>query len=213
VLAEFAPRSCFRIPSSLAGGEFEVDLTFRSIEDFEPEHVIERLAFLDPLRKSDSPEAAETIARHLDRVLHAPEFQALESAWRSLWYLVSQTETSDQLQIRLLDVTKGELLKDFQRSVEFDQSLLFKAVYEKPYGEFGAAPFGMLIGNFAFSPSPQDVEILAQLGNIASTCHAPFIAGAAPEMLGLESFQQLADLRDVARIAESSEYMKWRAFR
>jgi len=146
VLAELSPRTCFKISSSLTGGELDVDLTFRAIEDFQPENVIDQLALLDPLRRSNSPEAAEEIARHLDRVLHAPEFQALESAWRSLWYLVSRTEISSRSQIKLLDVTKNELLNDLQRAPDFDQSRLFKAVYEEPYGTFGAdaEPFGLL---------------------------------------------------------------------
>ncbi len=175
--------------------------------------MIEQLAPLNPLRKSDSPEAAGTIALHLDRVLHAPEFQDVESAWRSLWYLVSRTETSSQLQIKLLDVTKRELLKDFQRAPDLDQSRLFKAVYEEPYGEFGADPFGILVGDFAFGPSAEDLEILSQLGHLASACHAPFLAGAAPQMLGLESFKHLADLGDAARVFDSPEYVRWRSFR
>jgi len=213
VLAELAPRACFKIPSSLTGGELYVDLTFRSMEDFEPEHVLKQLAPLDLLRKSGSPEASDGIARHLDSVLHAREFQALESAWRTVSYLVSQTESSSQLEIKLLDVTKSELLKDLQRSPELEQSGLFKLVYKMPYSRFGADPFGILVGDFAFGHSANDVEVLSRLAALASECHAPFVADAAPQMFGIESFRQLADSRDPARVFESVEYMQWRAFR
>jgi type VI secretion system protein ImpC len=175
--------------------------------------VIEQLAPLDALRRSDSPEALQTIARHLDMVLHAPEFQALESAWRSLWYLVSRTETSESLQIRVLDVTKRELLRDCERAGEFDQSRLFKLLYDQPYGQFYGDPFGLLLGDFSFGPSGEDMQLLEQLGCIAGACHAPFIAGAAPSLLGLESFRSLSEIRDLARVAESTDFERWKAFR
>jgi type VI secretion system protein ImpC len=212
-LAELKPRASFKIPSSLSGGEMTVDFTLRALADFEPEHLIDQLAPLDPLRTSDSPEAIQTIARHLDRVLHAPEFQALESAWRSLWYLVSRTETSASLQIRLLDVTKQELLRDLKRAPEIDQSRLFKLLYEEPYGQFYGDPFGLLVGDFDFGPSGEDMEVLERLGQIAATCHAPFIAGAAPSMFGLESLQSLPAMRDPARVSASTEFARWKAFR
>lgn len=213
ILAELNPRVFFKIPSALTDGEMTVDLRFRALGDFEPERVIEQLAPLDPLRRSDSPEALGTIARHLDRVLHAPEFQALESAWRSLWYLVSRTETSASLQIRVLDVTKGELLRDCQRAPEFDQSSLFKRLYEEPYGVFGGHPFGLLVGDFFFGSSGEDMQLLEQLGCIASACHAPFIAGAAASMLALESFRSISGIREFAGVAQSTEFARWRAFR
>jgi type VI secretion system protein ImpC len=213
LLAELNPRASFKIPSSLTEGEMTVDLVFRSLADFEPEHVIEQLAPLDPLRKSGSPEDLQTIARHLDRVLHAPEFQALESAWRSLWYLVFRTETSASMRIRVLDVTKRELLRDFQRAPEFDQSRLFKLLYDEPYDQFYGDPFGLLVGDFAFGPSGEDMELLERFGCIAAACHAPFIAGAAPSMLGLESFRSLSAMRDPAGVSESPEFARWKAFR
>jgi type VI secretion system protein ImpC len=213
VLAELKPRAYFKIPSLLTAGEMTVDVAFRALADFEPERVIEQLAHLDPLRRSASPEALQTIARHLDCVLHAPEFQALEEAWRSLWYLVSRTETSVSLQIRVLDVTKHELLRDFQRAPDFDQSRLFKLLYHEPYGQFYGHPFGLLVGDFSFGPSGEDMELLERLGHIAAACHAPFIAGAAPSMFGLESFRSLPTMRDFTRVSESTEFARWRAFR
>jgi type VI secretion system ImpB/VipA family protein len=207
VLAELSPRAHFKI-STLNGGELDVDLTFRAIEDFEPDSVIHRLEPLAHLRNSQAPEAAETLRRYLDRVLHAPEFQVLEAAWRSLWYLVSRTETSSQLQIKLLDISKRDLLRDFQRAPEFYQTRLFKAVYEEPYGAIGTHPFGLLLGNFAFNASAEDVELLVGLSHTASMCHAPFIAGAAPEIFGIENFHQIHALRDISRVFDSAKHTR-----
>ncbi len=212
VMAELKPRASFKVTSA-AGVETDIDLTFRSIGDFEPENVIARLPELDALRKSGEPGALLALARQLDRILHAPEFQALEAAWRGLWYLISQTETSSQLIIKLLDVTRRELLKDLQRALEFDQSGLFKLIYEQPYGEFGAAPFGLLVGNFDFGQSPEDVELLEEISHIAASVLAPFIAGVAPNMFGIESFQHLAIPRDLSKIFDTTSYARWKSFR
>ena len=213
VMAELQPRARFQIPSSLAGGEMTVELNFRALADFEPESVIGQIAALDGLRKSGSPEELQVLARHLDRVLHAPEFQALESSWRSLWQLIWRSETGISLQIKLLDVSRHELLRDFQRAPEFDQSRLFKLLYEEPYGQRDQNPFGLLVGDFAFGPSAEDTELLGYLGRIAHACHAPFIAAAAPSMFGLESFRSLPAVRDPARVLEAPEFAPWRAFR
>jgi len=213
VLAELQPRVCFKIPSSLTGDEMTVDITFRAFADFDPERIIEQLPLLHSLRQSDSPEAIQTLGRHLDRVLHAPQFQAIEAAWRSLWFLLVNTETSASLQIRLLDVQKSEILRDFQRAVEFDQSQLFKKLYEGPYGRFGDDPFGLLLGNFEFGLSTEDMELLEGLGRIAAACHAPFIAGASPSMFGLENLTYLSTMRDPGHTFSSPEFARWWAFR
>jgi type VI secretion system protein ImpB len=126
VMANLATRARFGVPSSLAGSDLQVDLTFACIEDFEPEKLTDRMVPLRELRQCASLEASEVLHRHIDCVLHAPEFQALESAWRGLWYLASRAETSPSLQIKVLDVSKRELVRDFQRSAEFDQSELFR---------------------------------------------------------------------------------------
>jgi type VI secretion system protein ImpC len=212
VMAELKPRAAFKIASA-TGPDLDIDLTFRSIEDFEPESVISRTPALDALRKSAEAGALRAPTRQLDRILHAREFQALEAAWRALWYLVSHTETSSQLIIKLLDVTKRELLRDLQRAAEFDQSGLFKLLYEQPYSELGAAPFGLLIGNFDFGQSPEDVELLNKISQIAAQAFAPFIAGAAPDMFGIESFQHLAIPRDLSKVFDASLYAGWKSFR
>ncbi len=149
----------------------------------------------------------------LNEVLHHPQFQKLESSWRGLKYLISQSETSVMLKIRILNVTKKELLRDLQRASEFDQSALFKKVYEEEFGIFGGEPFGALIGDYEFSKSPEDLELLEKVAQVAGAAHAPFLSAASPQLLNMESFTQLDQPRDVARIFDTTEYAKWKSFR
>jgi type VI secretion system protein ImpC len=153
------------------------------------------------------------ISLQLNEVMHAPEFQRLEATWRGLKYLLSQTETSTMLKIRVLNVSKKELLRDLQRAPEFDQSALFKKVYEEEYGVFGGAPFGALLGDYEFSRAGQDIELLEKVSQVAAAAHAPFLTAASAEMMNLESFSTLDSPRDLGKIFESTEYAKWKAFR
>lgn len=153
------------------------------------------------------------ISLQLNEVMHAPEFQKLEATWRGLKYLLSQSETSVMLKIKILNVSKKDLLRDLQRAPEFDQSALFKKVYEEEYGVFGGAPFGALLGDFEFSRSGQDIELLEKVSQVAAAAHAPFLTAASSEMLNLESFSQLDAPRDLGKIFDSTEYAKWKAFR
>lgn len=153
------------------------------------------------------------ISLQLNEVMHAPEFQQLEASWRGLKYLLSQTETSTMLKIKVLNVSKKDLLRDLQRAPEFDQSALFKKVYEEEYGVFGGAPFGALLGDYEFSKSGQDIELLEKVSQVAAAAHAPFLTAASSEMLNLESFATLDSPRDLGKIFESTEYAKWKAFR
>src|SRR5579862_3725002 len=153
------------------------------------------------------------ISIQLNEVMHAPEFQKLEGTWRGLKYLIGQSETSDKLKIKVLNVSKKELLRDLQRAPEFDQSAMFKKVYEEEYGVFGGAPFGALVGDYEFDKSGQDIELLEKIAQVAAASHAPFITGASPEMLNLESFTQLDSPRDLAKVFDTTEYARWKAFR
>ena len=153
------------------------------------------------------------ISLQLNEIMHAPELQKLEGTWRGLKYLLSQTETSTMLRIKVLNVSKKELLRDLQRAPEFDQSALFKKVYEEEYGVFGGAPFGALVGDYEFGRSGQDIELLEKVSQVAAAAHAPFLTAAASEMLNLESFSSLDQPRDLGKIFESTEYAKWKAFR
>jgi type VI secretion system protein ImpC len=153
------------------------------------------------------------ISLQLNEIMHHPEFQTLEASWRGLKYLLSQTETSTMLKIKVLNVSKKDLLRDLQRAPEFDQSALFKKVYEEEYGVFGGAPFGALVGDYFFGRGGQDIELLEKIGQVAAAAHAPFLTAASPEMFNLESFAQLDAPRDLAKIFETTEYAKWKSFR
>jgi type VI secretion system protein ImpC len=149
----------------------------------------------------------------LNEILHKPEFQQLEASWRGLKFLLSQSETGTMLKIKVLNVSKKELLKDLQRAAEFDQSALFKKVYEEEYGVFGGTPFGALVGDYYFDKSGQDMELLEKVSNVAAAAHAPFISSSAPGMFNLDGFTELDQPRDLAKIFDTTEYAKWKAFR
>jgi len=153
------------------------------------------------------------VSRQLNEIMHHPDFQRLEATWRGLDYLLSQSETGTMLKIKVLNATKKELLKDLQRAPEFDQSALFKKVYEEEYGVFGGAPFGALVGDFEFDNSGQDVELLEKVAEVAAAAHAPFVTGASAKMFNLEDYTQLDAPRDLAKIFDTTEYAKWKAFR
>lgn len=158
-------------------------------------------------------EIDKLISRQLREVMHHPEFQRLEGTWRGLKYLLSQSETGVMLKLKVLNVSKKDLLKDLQKAPEFDQSSLFKKVYEEEYGVFGGAPFGALMGDYEFSRSGQDIELLSKISEVAAAAHAPFITGAQASMFNLESFTQLDAPRDLAKIFDTTEYAKWKNFR
>src|SRR5579863_1216433 len=127
----------------------------------------------------------------LNEILHNPQFQKLEGSWRGLKYLVDHSECTDQLKIKVLNVSKKDLLRDMQRASEFDQSALFKSVYEEEFGIFGGASFGALIGDYEFGKHPEDMALLEGVSHVAAQAHAPFISAAAPDLFNLESYTSL----------------------
>jgi type VI secretion system protein ImpC len=153
------------------------------------------------------------LSAQLNEIMHHPDFQRLEATWRGLFYLMSNTETSTSLKIKVFNVNKKDLLKDLQKASEFDQSALFKKVYEEEFGVFGGAPFGALIGDYEFGKGGQDMELLEKIAQVAAAAHAPFVAGTSPEMFNLESFTELDQPRDLAKIFDTTEYAKWKSFR
>lgn len=153
------------------------------------------------------------ISLQLNEVMHYPAFQKLEGTWRGIRYLLDQSETSDMLKIKVLNVSKRELLKDLQRAPEFDQSALFKKVYEEEFGVFGGAPFAALVGDYEFGRGPEDIELLERVAQVASAAHAPFLSSANSELLNLSSYTQLGAPRDIGKIFDSTEYAKWKSFR
>ena len=162
----------------------------------------ERVAELDRL-----------ISAQLSAVMHAPEFQKLERSWTGLRYLVNNTNTGTGQQIRMLNATKKELVKDFQSALEFDQSTIFKKVYEEEFGTFGGAPYGALIGDFEITRQPEDIYFLEQMSHVAAAAHAPFITAASPELFGVDSYAELGKPRDLAKVFDTVEYVKYKAFR
>jgi type VI secretion system protein ImpC len=153
------------------------------------------------------------ISAQLNEIMHASEFQQLESTWRGMKFLVFNSETGKNLKLRVLNITKKELLNDLEKAVEFDQSALFKKVYEEEYGTFGGHPYSMLVADFEFSRHPQDMLLLEKLSNVASAAHAPVVTGANPKLFDMESFTELGVPRDLSKVFESAELVKWRSFR
>jgi len=149
----------------------------------------------------------------LNEILHHAEYQKLEGSWRGLRHMVFNSNTSANLKIRVLNANKKDLLRDMQRAPEFDQSALFKKVYEEEYGVFGGAPYGALIGDFEFGKHPEDVELLEKISQVAAAAHAPFFAAAAPSLVNLDSWTQIDAPRDLAKVFDSTEYAKWKGFR
>lgn len=155
----------------------------------------------------------ELLSAQLNEILHSAEFQALEATWRGLRFLVMNTETGTRLKLRLLNITKKELLADLEKASEFDQSVLFKKVYEEEYGTYGGHPFGLLVGDFELGRHPQDLALVEKISNVAAAAHAPFIAAASPRLFDWDGFTELGVPRDLSKIFESAELAKWRSFR
>jgi type VI secretion system protein ImpC len=153
------------------------------------------------------------LSAQLNEVMHHADFQKLEGTWRGLHYLVMQSETGDALKLRVLNVNKRDLFKDLEKAVEFDQSALFKKVYEEEYGQLGGEPYGMLVGDYEFGRNPEDVGLLKMVSNVAAAAHAPFVSAANPKMFGFDRYTELAAPRDLAKIFQSVEYAAWKGFR
>src|SRR5262245_48254697 len=134
-------------------------------------------------------EIDKKLSAQLNEVMHHPDFQRLEASWRGLHYLVHQSETGEHLKIRVLNSSKRDLFKDLEKAVEFDQSAMFKKVYEEEYGQLGGEPYGMLVGDYEFSRNPEDISLLKMISNVAAAAHAPFVSAAAPKLFNFESFQ------------------------
>ena len=153
------------------------------------------------------------ISEQLSEVMHHPDFQRLESSWTGLHYLCRHTSTGSMMKIKVFNTTKRELIRDFKTAIDFDQSALFKKVYEEEFGTFGGAPFGTLIGDFEVSRQPEDMYFVEQMSHVAAAAHAPFISAASPEMFGLETFTDLGKPRDLSKVFDTVEYAKWTSFR
>ncbi|MBA3714882.1 MAG: type VI secretion system contractile sheath large subunit [Pyrinomonadaceae bacterium] len=153
------------------------------------------------------------VSAQLNEIMHAEDFQKLEGSWRGLNHLVMNSETSTMLKLRVFNASKKEMTKDLEKAVEFDQSALFKKIYEEEFGTFGGAPYGALIGDYEFTNHPQDISLLTKISAVAASANAPFVAAAAPQLFGWDSFTQLSEVRDLAKIFDRTEFAKYRSFR
>lgn len=155
----------------------------------------------------------ELMSKQLSSVMHNNKFQKLEGSWRGLTYLVNNSDTSSQLKIRMLNLTKKELGKDLEKAVEFDQSQIFKKVYESEFGIAGGQPYAAIVGDYEFSTHPDDISLLSKMSNVAAAGFCPFLSATSPEMFGFDSFTELSKPRDLEKIFDSAEYIQWRSFR
>ena len=171
----------------------------------------------------DAIKSIEAIIAEIDRklteqvnlILHHEDFQTLEGAWRGLRYMVTNTETDEMLKIRVMNISKKELAKNLKKfkGVAWDQSPMFKKIYEEEYGQFGGEPFGCLVGDYYFDHSPPDVELLSQIAQISAASHCPFISGVSPATLQMDSWSELANPRDLTKIFSTPDYASWRSMR
>ncbi|PZN75284.1 MAG: type VI secretion system contractile sheath large subunit [Candidatus Methylumidiphilus alinenensis] len=171
----------------------------------------------------DTIKSIQNIIAEIDRkltdqinlILHNEEFQKLESAWRGLHYMVSNTETDEMLKIRVMNISKKDLAKTLKKfkGTSWDQSPLFKKIYEEEFGQFGGEPFGCLVGDYHFDHSPPDVELLSQVAQISAASHCPFVSGVAPAVLQMDSWSELANPRDLTKIFSTPDYASWRSLR
>jgi len=164
--------------------------------------ILKRIAQIDHL-----------LSLQLNEILHHPRFQKLEATWRGIRYLLENSETGVNLKIKVFNSTKKDILRDLQRVPEFDQSQMFKKVYEQEFGVFGGEPFACLVGDYEFGRGPEDIEFLERMSQVAAAAHAPFISAAGHELLNLESFTQLDNPRDLAKVFDTTEYARWKGFR
>lgn len=155
------------------------------------------------------------LSEQINLILHTTEFQSVESAWRGLHHLVNNTETDETLKIRVMNISKNDLGKSLKKfkGTAWDQSPIFKKMYEEEFGQFGGEPFGAIVADYYFDNSAPDVDLLSSMAKVAAAAHAPFIAAAAPSVMLMESWQELANPRDLTKIFQTPEHAAWRSFR
>jgi type VI secretion system protein ImpC len=158
-------------------------------------------------------EIDKRLSAQVNEILHAPEFQKLESSWRSLKFLVDRVDFRENTRVEMLNVSKEDLQKDFEDAPEVVKSGLYKLVYSNEYGVFGGKPYGIICGNYDFNVGPQDIDLLRKCASVAAMAHAPFIANAAPDVFGEQTFLKLPDLKDLKSLFEGPQYARWHSFR
>ncbi|MCF6765810.1 type VI secretion system contractile sheath large subunit [Thiotrichales bacterium 19S3-7] len=202
--------------SNLSQGEDAVNLAKKGLNAFvnelcEPSRQGEKISgtlINDMLARLD-----KKISKQMDQIIHHENFQKLESSWRSLKYLVDNTDFRENTKINILNVSKEELIDDFEDAPEITKSALYKLVYTAEYGQFGGQPFGAIVGNYNFNPDSRDVGLLQNIASVSTMAHAPFIAAAGPKFFGVDSYGKLPNLNDLSSIFEMPQYTKWNGFR
>jgi len=225
---EAAPLQAYEIPiddfSSLLDREFKPkgekqrDAVVSAVRTLADQALINSVTLSDDAYTSIEAIIAEIdrkLSEQINLILHHPEFQQVESAWRGLQHLVFNTETDEMLKIRFMDISKDDLRRTMRRykGIAWDQSPLFKRLYEEEYGQLGGEPYGALVADYYFDHTPPDVELLSAMAKIAAAAHAPFISGAAPSVLQMESWQELANPRDLTKITSNLDHAAWNSLR
>ncbi|MBK6533630.1 MAG: type VI secretion system contractile sheath large subunit [Deltaproteobacteria bacterium] len=153
------------------------------------------------------------LSAQINAIMHHPDFQRLESAWRSLKFLIDKVDFRENIKVEMLNCSKEDLLNDFEDSPEVPKSGLYKLVYSREYGTFGGKPLGLMVGNYEFDAGPQDISLMQKIASVAAMAHAPFISAAAPKMFGEETWENLPNLKDLKSLFEGPQYARWHAFR
>jgi type VI secretion system protein ImpC len=197
-------------------GDDAYSITKQGIQAFisqllEPQNSVERItqATVDGM----IADLDKKLCAQVDAILHHENFQKIESAWRSLKFLVDRTNFRENVKIQILSVSKSKLLDDFQDSADITKSGLYKNLYTAEYGQFGGQPFGAIIANYEFGPGGQDIKLLQYAASVSAMSHAPFIAATAPQFFGVDSYDQLPNLKDLSSIFEGPQFVKWNSFR
>jgi len=158
-------------------------------------------------------EIDQKLSSQIDQIVHHAEFQKLESAWRGLKFVIDRTNFRENIKVEMLNVSKDDLLEDFEDSPEIPKSGMYKIVYSAEYGQFGGKPYGLIVGNYDFGPGPQDVALLQNCAAVAAMSHAPFFTAAGPQFFGLDDFNNLPNMKDLKALFEGPQYTKWQSFR
>jgi len=197
-------------------GDDAYAITRQGIEAFisqllEPQNAVERVtqATVDGM----IADLDRKLCAQVDAVLHHADYQKIEGAWRSLKFLVDRTNFRENVKIQLLGVSKEKLLDDFQDAADITKSGLYKNLYTAEYGQFGGQPFGAIVANYEFGPGTQDIKLLQYAASVAAMAHAPFIAAAGPQFFGVDTFDQLPNLKDLSSVFEGPQFVKWNGFR
>ncbi|WP_036021528.1 type VI secretion system contractile sheath large subunit [Paraburkholderia mimosarum] len=197
-------------------GDDAYSITRHGIQAFisqllEPQQAVERItqATVDSM----IADLDQKLCAQVDAILHHGDFQKIESAWRSLKFLVERTNFRENVKIQVLSVSKGKLLDDFQDAADITNSGLYKNLYTAEYGQFGGQPVGAIVANYEFGPGTQDVKLLKYAASVSAMSHAPFIAAAGPQFFGVDTYDPLPNLKDLSSIFEGPQFVKWNAFR